>query len=162
MQQPPCPVPSPRAQERLVSALSPKNGLGVPLGMVWQCQGTEEVVGAQPASVSSCPSLCPYPCVHADLAHLEVYPCFPVHVCTRVHPLPTIVCAPTPWVCTPKHPPLHPRAHGQGWHGCAKGCCYPRQRLGCLSPATPSAVLGQGVSRAGTGGFIGVTAQEKP
>lgn len=79
-----------------MSALSPKNGLGVPLGMVWQCQGTEEVVGAQPASVSSCPSLCPYPCVHADLAHLEVYPCFPVHVCTRVH-------TPCPPLSVPPH-----------------------------------------------------------
>lgn len=76
--------------------------------------------------------------------HVSVCTCAPVPV-----PPATIGCAPTPWVCTPF---IHPCAHGRGWHGCAKGCCCPRQRLGCPSPATPRAVLGQGVSRAGTSG----------
>lgn len=66
---------------------SPKAGLGpmwVPPSSVWQCQGTEGMVEAQPASASSCPSVCPYPCAHADFTHAEVYPRFHVHVCTHV------------------------------------------------------------------------------
>lgn len=87
-----------------------------------------------------------------------MFPCAPMST-----PPDTISCALTPWVCTPKHPPLYTHVPvGLGWHGCAKGCCYPRQRLGCPSPATPHVVLAQGVSRTGASGFIGVTAQEEP
>lgn len=57
-------------------------------------------------------------------------------MCTCAHvsmPPATTGCTPTPWHCTPKHPPLY--THGQGWHGCAKGCSYPRQSWD--APALP-------------------------
>lgn len=112
----------------------------MPLGTVWQCQGTEGVVGAQPASVFSCPSVCPYPRVHADLAHPEAYPCFPVRPCP--HPLPTIVCAPTPWVCTPKHPPLHTHMPIAGVAWLCQGVLLSQAKVGMSQPCHPPCCAG--------------------
>lgn len=107
-------------------------------------------MGAQPGSASSCPPVCPYPCVHADLSHPEVYPCFHVHMCACVH-------APRlHWLCThtmglhPQHPALYtPAPIAGGGMAVPRGAVAPGKDLDV--PALPPHMLCWAKGLAGLG-----------